>query len=842
MGRLASGTEVHSKSTIYFLFSLICLVLGAVCAVAAGSADPVDAASASEAIPGPYGLTAAAKAGCGDGWDDRFFLRGTNGPVNAFAEVNGDLYVAGNFTVAGGANAYLARWDGAALQPVPGPSNYVNAMLAVGDTLYIAGGFTSVGGVPANRIARWDGAAWSALGSGTSSGTINALAVWNGDLYAGGQIPTIGGVAVSNVARWNGAAWQALGTGVNGTVNAITADSAGIYVGGNFTTASGTTVNRIAKWDGATWSALGTGATSTNANVLAITIDGADLYAGGSFSQIGGVTVANIARWDGASWSALGPGINNGVRTMVLSGGALVVGGGVTTVGGVTASRITRWDGLAWQTLGAGVSSPGVPNINRLLSRPDGSGGQEIFVGGSFTSADGVGLLNVARWDGATWGPLGDGQAPNARILSLASGAAAGGGQRIFAVGDFTAAGTAAAYRVAAWDPVSGAWEALGAGLGATGRDVVTDGTTTYVCGSFTSPGNRIARWNGAAWSELGIGMNNIVEVMALVPNGAGGLDLYAGGGFTTAGGLAASRIARWNGAAWSALGAGVNNTVERIAFAPNGTGGYDLYVGGQFTTAGGAPANRIAKWDGAAWSPLGAGLDGTLDELLVFGDGAGGVTLYAGGSFTAAGGVQASNIAMWDGMDWSPLGGGVNGSVNAMAMKNGSLYVSGNLTEAEGMPVPGLALWDGAAWSSPGTGPSPGLDALLFVGEDMYVGGLLMQAGCATSLYFGRFTAAASAVAGPDLLPPRRAMLEQNHPNPFNPRTEIAFSLERRGFVELKVYDLRGRAVATLVAGDLDAGAHTTLFDGRGLASGVYFCRLRAGGQEQTRKMTLVR
>ncbi|HQV32312.1 MAG TPA: T9SS type A sorting domain-containing protein, partial [Calditrichia bacterium] len=83
---------------------------------------------------------------------------------------------------------------------------------------------------------------------------------------------------------------------------------------------------------------------------------------------------------------------------------------------------------------------------------------------------------------------------------------------------------------------------------------------------------------------------------------------------------------------------------------------------------------------------------------------------------------------------------------------------------------------------------------------------------------------------------------LEQNYPNPFNPTTAIRFSLAQSQHVELKVYDLNGRSVATLVDGPLAAGEHNLTFDGANFASGVYFYRITAGNFTQTKRMTLVK
>jgi hypothetical protein len=93
----------------------------------------------------------------------------------------------------------------------------------------------------------------------------------------------------------------------------------------------------------------------------------------------------------------------------------------------------------------------------------------------------------------------------------------------------------------------------------------------------------------------------------------------------------------------------------------------------------------------------------------------------------------------------------------------------------------------------------------------------------------------------------PHRLALDQNLPNPFNPRTEIRFELPRAARVTLQVYDLRGRLVRTLVNGPREAGPQTVTWSGRDargaeVASGVYVYRLATGGQVLQRKMTLLK
>jgi thiol-disulfide isomerase/thioredoxin len=83
---------------------------------------------------------------------------------------------------------------------------------------------------------------------------------------------------------------------------------------------------------------------------------------------------------------------------------------------------------------------------------------------------------------------------------------------------------------------------------------------------------------------------------------------------------------------------------------------------------------------------------------------------------------------------------------------------------------------------------------------------------------------------------------LMQNYPNPFNPSTYIAFSLPKDEYVTLKVYDLMGKEINTLVSGNHKAGIYNIFFDGSGLASGVYLYKLTAGDFTATKKMLLVK
>ena len=81
-----------------------------------------------------------------------------------------------------------------------------------------------------------------------------------------------------------------------------------------------------------------------------------------------------------------------------------------------------------------------------------------------------------------------------------------------------------------------------------------------------------------------------------------------------------------------------------------------------------------------------------------------------------------------------------------------------------------------------------------------------------------------------------------QNYPNPFNPTTNISYSLAENGYVQLTVYDILGKEVATLVDQQQNSGLHSVVFDARSLASGVYFLRLQIGEFRISKKMVLLR
>lgn len=663
-------------------------------------------------------------------------ILGADGLVlTAAVDGSGNLYIGGDFIVVGDVIANrIAKWDGTSWSALGAGANGTVRTLAVsGSDVYAGGDFTTVSetdGLPliVNRIAKWNGNSWGALGSGMNHQVL-ALAVSGSDLYAGGWFTSAtnsGGVAIAanRVARWNGSNWSVLGVGMNGIVRTLAASGGDLYAGGDFTTAGGSVANRIAKWDGTTWSALGLG---LNGFVSAVAVLGSDVYAGGNFTTAtnsGGVAITanRIARWNGSSWSTLGSGLSDGVAALAASGSDVFVGGyflTATNTGGVAiaARYIAKWNGSSWSALGSGGTG-GNPSTLVVF-------GSNLYVGGAFETIGGVVANRIGKWDGSTWRALGSGVNGGVEAVAVS-------GSNVYVGGTFTTMSSASANYVAKWDGNN--WSSLGSGPGGRVKALAVSGSSLYAGG-----GGLMRKWDGSGWSTLGSGVNGSVE--ALVVSGS---DLYAAGNFTTAGGVVANRIAKWNGTSWSALGSGLDGAVYALAASEG-----NVYVGGYFSTAtnGGAvavPANKIAKWNGSSWSALGSGLGYGPNAAFVFALTVAGGDVIAGGQFTTAtntGGVAVpvNYIARWNGSSWSAMSSGMNGSVYAMAVLGNDLYAGGVFTTAGGSAANRIAKWDGNTWSALGSGMNYSVESLALMGGDLYAGGYFTTAGGKISVCVAR-------------------------------------------------------------------------------------------------------
>ena len=610
-----------------------------------------------------------------------------------------DMYVGGIFKAAGGVPAVgLAKRNGTSWSNVGGFSGIVTALATDGTNLYVGGSFTNCGGIFITNLAKWNGSSWSALDAGIGfydsifSQVVNALIWKSGRLYAGGAFTNAGAVAATNLACWDGSAWSQVGGGVPGTGSGIPVArleflEGNLYVGGNFTmVGGGVSALNIASWNGSAWSSLGSGlkAPPNSSPVAALVALGSAIYATGNFTNAGGLT-ARVAKWDGAAWSSLGAINGAGSGAAADSSSVYICGdfnvANYNTSSNVIGNHVLRWDGAAWRGLDSRASQ-GTHTFVMAL----GLGNDGLYMGGIFNVVGTTTAAHIARWDGSGWSALGSGVTGTYKSLSLAVRAIKAMGSQVVVGGGFVYAGGALANNVAVWDP-SGTWYPLGFGVDSTVSAIETVGPYVFVGGGFTNATdrsgtytvNRIAYWDPADsyWWWLGsgssVGVNGAVTALAY----SGGL-LYVGGAFTTAGGAAANRIAVWNGSSWSSLGTGsangVNGTVSAIL-----VDGSDVYVGGSFTTAGGGTARAIAKWSGGSWSPLGQGMFSTstpgVTALAKVGN-----CLYATGTFTNAGGSAIThNIARWDGTNWTALGSGIGADMLPGASRGSALAASGN-------------------------------------------------------------------------------------------------------------------------------------------------------------------
>lgn len=327
------------------------------------------------------------------------------------------------------------------------------------------------------------------------------------------------------------------------------------------------------------------------------------------------------------------------------SGDSLYVTGQFTASGVPGATNLARWDGTAWQSVGGGLPGP----FSNTLAVYQG----DLIAGGYFDSAGGVaGTAKLARWDGAQWNSMG---AMSEIFLNSVWDLQVfndGSGEKLFVAGNY---------------------------------------------GDLGGPGgpSHLATWDGTSYAPVGQTIGGAVPLIVLdlaVADLGGGERLYAGGRFLEIGGVPANNIAAWDGSGWASLGGGLTQSggfAQVITMTEFDDGsGPALYAGGSFHFADGLRAVRVAKWDGTAWSPMGAGFSSTVQELIVFDDGSG-EALYALGSFEAAtGGID--HIARWNGTSWEQVGGGADanvfGAIVADVGDGPALHIGGSFTHAGGL------------------------------------------------------------------------------------------------------------------------------------------------------------
>jgi hypothetical protein len=593
-----------------------------------------------------------------------------------------------------------------------------------GPDLYAVGAFHTIGGVSAHGVARWDGASWSPLGGGRPG--VNRLTVFddgNGPrLYAGGGIGTPAGTAADAFSRWNGTAWEAVPGFDGSAVRALQVHDDGsgpaLYVAGSMLLPGSPGMRSVLRWDGTTWTDASAGLPAIP-HALAVHDDGSGpaLYAGLGSS---GWIASPIRRWNGSAWVDVSTGLTTGnvraLESYTSGGGAHLYAAGSFATGSGN-NGIVRFDGTTWSGVAGGLTKTGSVPVGSALAVHDDGSGPRLVAGGLFDAAGGSPASAIASFDGATWRPFDHGfstYSSNVAVMALASHDD-GGGAALYAGGFFSRSGRTSATNAARWR--NGEWSAVASGDSiSTAAQLVRglddgSGPALYACGVFDTAGStvtsKIARWDGGAWSPLGDSFGTDKAPFDLaVHTHAGTTDLYAVGDFTQIGGVAAAGVARWDGQDWWPLGAGIVGRAFAVVSWDDGTGPA-LYVGGSITSAGGVNAHGVARWNGTSWSALGTGTNGMVRDLVVHDDGSG-PALYACGTLTLAGGIAVPRIARWDGTAWSAVGSNIapNGTHELFHLavhddgSGPSLYVSGDLLLTGPLVFHSITRWDGTTWT----------------------------------------------------------------------------------------------------------------------------------------------
>jgi hypothetical protein len=184
-----------------------------------------------------------------------------------------------------------------------------------------------------------------------------------------------------------------------------------------------------------------------------------------------------------------------------------------------------------------------------------------------------------------------------------------GGGPRLYAGGEFRVAGASQANNLARW--TGSYWEGVPSGTGGTVFALATfddgGGEALYVGGYFLGaagiPARNLARWDGAAWSQVGPGFTAPVRALKVHDDGAGPRLFAAGQFLTLVDGTPMPGIAAWDGSSWSGVGGGLlgpgfNSPGGRALHVVDEGGTRVLYAGGEFSSAGGVSARSLARWE----------------------------------------------------------------------------------------------------------------------------------------------------------------------------------------------------------------------------------------------------
>jgi hypothetical protein len=613
--------------------------------------------------------------------------------------------------------------------------------------LYVGGYFAHVSGLAANNVARLgpDGR-WTALGEGLPS-SVSAVAVSPaGTVYAATSpsvfswslmSPTERDGTTSRIHRFRDGVWELEGTIEGGAVFGLAADGEErIYAVGDFFAIDGVEAAHFAVRTATGWQegrALASPATAVRADASGACFAGAidaeltmvvACGVPGAFTELPlPATFAPRIIPAGYGLFRVAPPIVTLARD---AGGALVIAGNFRFDGFAEGlGSLARWSGDEWEPLGGGVGHASDDRadwgvVARVALDADGA----LVVAGDYARAGDTASPDVhglARWTGTAWEDI-----PSAMLTDAGIGDSVRAGiGRFDAVarsplgmviaGPFARIEGATSRRIAvwngaAWEPVPSAEDAPMLGLDREVHAIAVRGTCgPYVAGAFVEDGtaralDHVARWTGTAWERVGDGAAEVRQ-MEIASDGTlwiTGFDPAAG---PFSGSAFGDTVMRLREGAFEQVGKAVGIPTDRTAGDGEvlgiaaGAGGV-IYVVGSFATIDGVAARNVAMWDGAAWQPLGEGVDGWIEDVAVMPDGRPVVVGRIGSDVVGVG----AHVMIFEDGAWRPLGDLSSLPLSGVAIWRDEVVVASHL---DGRIAGGdmlVARFDGTAWHDLGT------------------------------------------------------------------------------------------------------------------------------------------
>jgi hypothetical protein len=702
-----------------------------------------------------------------------------------------------------------AQWKQVNIGPVGGKINSI-AVIPIG-----TGGTTVFAGTESGIIRLTDnGTNWTSVNSsftycfasigpnifaGTVSGVI--LSTDNGNTWTAPNTNMnyfITALAVNNTTIFagtyqngifrstdNGASWTAADSGLGAFQNLVTSLAVNPNGTNGATIYAGTASGLCFSTDnGNSWSTLVSNYLGPLQFINCITVNGSIIFVG----TPGGI----IRSTGGNSFEKADTGLANG--TSIFS---ILINNSDTFIGTTAGVYLSPDSGVTWTAVNNGL--PVSPSqVYSVAASSNSASEVNLYAGtnnGVYLSTN-----NGTSWTGENSGVVG----PQVNCF-------AGEGSKVFAV-------------TTGPPDYNNTWLLYSSDYGTTWKVAADSGLSGFVAnltltdsGLYAVSNNGVfySSNNGENWRSINGGIMNTTDPTTLVTNGS---NLIAA---TQSNGLFLSTD---NGESWNITGGSSQQYV------------YTLYSFGSKVFTGGSNGIYISVDGGKNWAISNDTLT-DVGTILSIGSNLFAVrepvyprtgldtTQHPGGLF----------LSIDSGKTWLPhnflpdtlfIGGpvAVYGSNIFMALggENGVYFSSNNWT----------------TWNSMGNGLPNETIIALFVNDSSIFAGV--------GINYGIWQRRLSEITGmnqpPSLNIPGSFKLEQNYPNPFNPSTVISWQLAAGSFVTLKVYDILGREVKTLVNERQSAGTHSVTFNAAGLSSGVYFYRISTGSFVQTKKLMVIK